>query len=95
MFRKGLATPIVTVDFGTENFDWFAGVNELQFDAEIPFKTVAFCNSFHCSETGKTYLMQWDVHEAVFSPLHEVEKEGLSSQKSKHPSSMAQPPVIL
>ncbi|GFV61975.1 hypothetical protein TNCV_4107781 [Trichonephila clavipes] len=46
-------------------------------------KTVPLSNALHCLETVKTYLMQQDVNDTVFSYLHKVEKRALSSQESK------------
>ncbi|GFX73103.1 hypothetical protein TNCV_4501821 [Trichonephila clavipes] len=41
---------------------------------ETPIKTITFSNSLHCLEIEKTYLMQKDLKNAIFS-LHNVEKK--------------------
>ncbi|GFY35421.1 hypothetical protein TNCV_195141 [Trichonephila clavipes] len=47
---------------------------DAEIDNEAPIKTVTFSNALHRLETVKTYLMQQDVNDAIFSPLHKVQK---------------------
>lgn len=49
--------------------------SDAEIDNETPIKTVTFSHALHGFETVKTYLMQQDVNDEVFSSLHKVEKE--------------------
>ncbi|GFV83138.1 hypothetical protein TNCV_1898651 [Trichonephila clavipes] len=55
--------------------------SDAEFDNETLTKTVTFANVLQCLETVKTYLLQQDVNDTVFSLR--CRKKALSSQESK------------
>ncbi|GFV65103.1 hypothetical protein TNCV_2304101 [Trichonephila clavipes] len=48
--------------------------SDAEIDNEAPDKCVTSSNVLLCLNTVKTFLMQRDVDDAVFSSFHEVEK---------------------
>ncbi|GFW59382.1 hypothetical protein TNCV_2911271 [Trichonephila clavipes] len=71
----GLSTCAIEVEEIVDLLEPMNNDSDEEIDDEIPIKTVKFSNALHCSETVKTYLIQQDVKDNVFSSRHHNEKE--------------------
>ena len=49
--------------------------SDTEIENQTPSETVTFSNALKGLETVKTYIMQHDVNDAIFSSLHKIEKE--------------------
>ncbi|GFV63614.1 hypothetical protein TNCV_626091 [Trichonephila clavipes] len=65
------ASDVVEIDNLSESMN---SDSKAETGIETRLKTVTFSNTLHCLETVKTYLMQQDVNDAVFSSMHLIEK---------------------
>ena len=72
---EGLSICVAEVNDSVDLLELINNDFNIEIDIENPIDTVIFFNALHGSETVKTYLMQQDVHDAVFSSLHKVDKE--------------------